>query len=233
MSQCFDLSRCLGQHEFRVYVYPSDNESAMSVVYSNILKVIRESWYYTSDPQKACFSLLSSENYVKYVNELIASLPSEIWNSGRNHIIYNLYHGTYPNYSDHDLGFNTGYAIIARASANAQVFREEFDLSFPLFHEQHPLRTTVEVCSVFRNLLCAKINSYFGKAEWSLNMVDKYLVSFKGKRYVYGIGSETRDSLYHLHNGHSVVMVTTCKHNTDWKKYEDDRCEADNVEYDR
>ncbi|VDN87627.1 unnamed protein product [Brugia pahangi] len=39
MSQCFDLSRCLAQDAFRVYVYPSDNSSVMSVVYSNILKV--------------------------------------------------------------------------------------------------------------------------------------------------------------------------------------------------
>ncbi|VDD89661.1 unnamed protein product [Enterobius vermicularis] len=214
MARCFNLSRCLLKKQFKVYLYPTNNVSTISVVYANILQVLRESSYYTEDYHSACVFILGidttdrdrrrhvAENFVKHVNDLVHSLPPDMWNEGRNHIIFNLYHGTFPDYSDHDLGFDVGYAMIARASANAQMFRRDFDLSFPLFHKEHPLRTSVE-------------------SVWPLKLEDRHLVTFKGKRYVYGIGSETRDSLYHLHNGRSSVMVTTCKHNTDWKKYED------------
>ena len=37
---------------------------------------------------------------------------------------------------------------------------------------------------------------------------NKYFVAFKGKRYLHGIGSDTRNSLHHLHNNRDVVMVS-------------------------
>jgi len=63
----------------------------------------------------------SSEYYVKDVNSQIAELPREVWNNGTNHIIFNLYFGTYPHYSSRDLGFDTGKAMIAWASPDLQV----------------------------------------------------------------------------------------------------------------
>jgi hypothetical protein len=40
---------------------------------------------------------------------------------------------------------------------------------------------------------------------------------------VHGIGSETRNSLYHLHNGRDAAVVTTCKHGKNWRDMQDDR----------
>ena len=59
------------------------------------------------------------------------------------------------------------------------------------------------------------------------------MLNLQGKRYVYGIGSETRNSLHHLHNGKDVVLLTTCRHNKDWQDFKDERCDRDNAEYDR
>ena len=39
-------------------------------------------------------------------------------------------------------------------------------------------------------------------------VANKFFLAFKGKRYLHGIGSDTRNSLHHLHNNRDVVMVS-------------------------
>ncbi|ETN83076.1 exostosin family protein, partial [Necator americanus] len=191
----------------------------MSKLLSFGLELCPDSRYFVSDPKEACLYVVSvdtidrdkiSENYVRDVDRYISNLPAEVWNDGVNHIIFNLYHGTYPDYSDHNLGFATKKAMIARASPSSQNYRFDFDISFPLFHKEHPLRNSPEVTQPLQSAPNFQL-------DISLRTKDQYIVSFKGKRYVYGIGSETRDSLHHLHNGETVAMVTTCRHNNDWQ----------------
>ena len=55
-------------------------------------------------------------------------------------------------------------------------YRAGFDVSLPLFHPSHPMRDGA--------------SGKAGSNTFPAN--DRYFVSFKGKRYVYGIGSETR-----------------------------------------
>lgn len=221
MENCFDYTRC--DKDFRVYVYPVDENVTPSSSYLKVLNVIRESKYYTTNPSQACVFVLSldtldrdnlSKDYIRNMPLRIQRLP--LWNGGQNHIIFNLYSGTWPDYNE-DLGFNVGKAILAKASIAIENFRPNFDISLPLFHKTHPTKGG-EGGSV-------KTLEFPGNK--------KYLLAFKGKRYVYGIGSEARNSLYHLHNGKDIVLVTTCKHGGSWKEHQDNRCDHDNAEYDR
>lgn len=95
--------------------------------------------------------------------------------------------------------------------------RPDFDVSIPLFHKIHPEKGG-EAGSVVAN---------------SFPLEKNYLLAFKGKRYVHGIGSDTRNSLYHLHNRNDMIMVTTCRHGKSWKDMKDERCDQDNKEYDK
>ncbi|XP_065344358.1 exostosin-1 [Cloeon dipterum] len=223
METCFDVSRCRGG-ELKVYVYPTDAAPEPSPTYRKILNVILESRYYTPDPQQACLFVLAldtldrdslSGDYVRSMQSRVQHL--EHWNDGRNHLIFNLYAGTWPEYDMNDLGFDIGYAMLARASAPVSILRPGFDISIPLFHRNHLEK---------------------GGEPGLVNAVNfpgtkKYLLAFKGKRYVHGIGSETRNSLYHLHNSRDVILVTTCKHGRSWRDLQDERCDEDNAEYDR
>ncbi|XP_051518999.1 exostosin-1b-like [Myxocyprinus asiaticus] len=222
MQSCFDFSLCQ-RNGFKVYVYPQQKGEKISESYQNILSTIEGSRFYTSDPGQACLFVLSldtldrdqlSPQYVHNLRTKVQSLP--LWNNGRNHLIFNLYSGTWPDYTE-DLGFDIGQAMLAKASIGTENFRPNFDVSIPLFSKEHP-RTGGE-----RGYL--KYNT--------IPPFRKYMLVFKGKRYLTGIGSDTRNALYHVHNAEDVVLLTTCKHGKDWQKHKDARCDKDNAEYDK
>ncbi|KAL8558766.1 hypothetical protein ACOMHN_043709 [Nucella lapillus] len=220
LETCFNFTKCAAG--FKVYVYP--RQLPISSSYGKILASLEESRYYTKDPSEACLFIPSldtldqdvrSSDYFDIQNKL-QSLP--YWNNGQNHIIFNQYSGSWPDYAD-ELEFDLGQAIIAKASFSVGKFRNGFDISFPLFAKDHPLK-----------------GGDGGFLQNSLNTIPSYrhyLLAFKGKRYLTGIGSETRNSLYHIHNGKDIVLLTTCKHGKGWEKNQDERCKKDNADYDK
>ena len=227
MKECFDFARCRRPSGFKIYVYPDKPDAQRSKLFEDILTVIRSSPYYTSDPEEACLFVPSTDTLDRdkhspdFVKNLapFSSLPH--WNGGRNHLLFVQFSGTWPDYSN-KLDFSTGRAILARASFGAGFYRKGFDVSLPLMHKEHPLYV-----SGHSGVLSQE------KEPGFLPVKRKYLLVFKGKRYLYGQGSRIRSSLYHLLNNKDVIMLTTCKHNEDWLKYTDDRCDMDNALYDR
>ena len=120
METCFDYSKCSGR-PFKVYVYPEDDNVPPSNSYIKIINVIKDSRFYTSDPNLACAFVLSldtldrdslSQDYVRNMQSRVENLPH--WNNGLNHIVFNLYSGTWPDYTE-DLGFDIGHAMLAKA----------------------------------------------------------------------------------------------------------------------
>ncbi|TNN26141.1 Exostosin-1 [Liparis tanakae] len=222
MESCFDFSLCRSTG-FRVFVYPPQKGEKMSDSYQNILSSIEGSVFYTPDPARACLFVLSldtldrdalSPQYVHNLKAKVQSLP--LWNEGRNHIVFNLYSGTWPDYTE-DLGFDIGLAMLAKASISTENFRPGFDVSIPLFSKEHP-RAGGERGYLKHN---------------TVPPFRKYMLVFKGKRYLTGIGSDTRNALHHVHNAEDVVLLTTCKHGKDWQRHRDARCDRDNAQYDK
>ncbi|CAD7693877.1 unnamed protein product [Nyctereutes procyonoides] len=197
MESCFDFTLCK-KNGFKVYVYPQQKGEKIAESYQNILAAIEGSRFYTSDPSQACLFVLSLDTLDRdqlspqYVHNLRSKVQSlHLWNNGRNHLIFNLYSGTWPDYTE-DVGFDIGQAMLAKASISTENFRPNFDVSIPLFSKDHP-RTGGE-----RGFL--KFNT--------IPPLRKYMLVFKGKRYLTGIGSDTRNALYHVHNGEDVIPST-------------------------
>lgn len=144
METCFDFARCW--KNFKIYVYPEidleENEiiALKSPLYQKILDIVIESRYYTSNSSEACLFIIAidtldrdplSPDYIRNVPLKLQSL--KYWNGGRNHLIFNLYSGTWPNYEEEDIGFDSGEAILAKASISVTALRPGFDISIPLF----------------------------------------------------------------------------------------------------
>ena len=226
METCFNYTKCRPGKPFKVYTYPNDEHTPPNNDYAKILDSIRNKPYHTINPDEACLFVPSldtldrdelSPAYVQNLQSKFSRLP--YWNGGTNHLIFNLFSGTYKNgYLETDLsGFNAGRAILAKASLSDEFYRPGFDVSLPLFDHHHPSRGSDAIVSLSNPFPVSK----------------KHMLAFKGKRYLHGVGSETRNSLYHLHNGQDMVLVTTCRHGKDWEKDKDARCDEDNLEYDR
>lgn len=251
METCFDYSRCL--REFKVYVYPfptPNSSTFISPTYAKFLSALHRYPHITDDAAEACifipwldtldrdplspgfgmfmdhqFSLLPYWNSLPTRNvesELDAALQATGQPSfpGRNHLLFNLYAGTWPNYRDDQFFMSVGQAILAKASFSTSRIRPKFDVSLPLVDSHHPETTMLQHPSTSSSRNQTKIRR-------------PVLLSFKGKRYVSGIGSASRNALFHLHNGDDIILVTTCRHGSDWTRYADKRCPIDMALYDK
>lgn len=217
LSHCFNLSRC--SSDFKIYVYNTTN--SVSDIYASFLTILKSLEYSTSNPNEACVfvspvdALIQDKIKKEYVANVTRYLSQlEHWNHGRNHLIFNMFSGTWPDYSEY-LDFDYENAILVRSSFSSKLYRPQYDIAFPLFYSNYSLNGMTRLKPVVSNV------------------TKKYLLTFKGKRYLHGVGSDTRNALFHLNNNRDVLLLTTCKHGENWQDFKDDRCDQDNLEYDK
>ena len=77
-----------------------------------------------------------SISLIEYI-KLEFNLNYELW-IGENHVIFNFYSGTWPDYDNYYDELSATKAIIAKASFHLAYYRKNFDVSFPLFHPELP-----------------------------------------------------------------------------------------------
>lgn len=242
MSNCFDWDRCRDPSKpLKIHIYPEASLLANELVsptYQKILNTIESSKHYEPNASLACIFVpridtLDRDSLSPDFSQMLASF--EPINEGRNHLIFNLYSGTWPDYHETDFdGFDPGYALLAKASSSSAFYRRGFDISLPLFSKTHPETVDYQrlksAADIDASVNCDKRLSDHEKSIISRNT--PYLVVFKGKRYITGIGGETRNFLHHIHNDEDILIYTTCRHGKRWKESHDQRCEQDNSVYD-
>lgn len=158
MSKCFNWPRFDARLSLKVHIYLSSPEDEIeahgtkhlsafkiSPSYRNVLNIIESSVHHEADTEKACiflpcFDTLDgnslSPDFVKHLTYHVDP-PDE----GRNHLIFDLYYGTWQHYNEqHFAGLVQRQAILARASFSHTQFRPAFDISLALFIESHPER---------------------------------------------------------------------------------------------
>lgn len=58
MTECFNWTKCLAFDQLKIYIYPLKS-NFISPIYEKILKILKESYLFTDDPNAACLFFLS------------------------------------------------------------------------------------------------------------------------------------------------------------------------------
>uniref|UniRef100_A0ABM0MWV4 Exostosin-2-like n=1 Tax=Saccoglossus kowalevskii TaxID=10224 RepID=A0ABM0MWV4_SACKO len=154
-STCFDVYNCnyeIGR--ISVYIYPlrkyvDENGQAISKPLSKefheILEAISESFYHTTDPDKACIFIpaidVLNQNSLRLheTAQVLAQLPK--WNEGTNHLLFTMLPGSVPDYNT-ALDVHRGKAILAGGGFSTWTYRDGYDVSIPVFN---PMVTHVDL----------------------------------------------------------------------------------------
>ncbi|KAF0306498.1 Exostosin-2 [Amphibalanus amphitrite] len=134
---CLNVYRCGGPHRRRVavYVYPyaryagetrHSELAPLSREYYDMLRAVRESEFFTEDPEEACLLLPAVDTLSNRISEemtvrALASLPH--WNDGENHLVFSVW----PASGQERLG----RALLAGAGLSSLVHRHKYDVSLP------------------------------------------------------------------------------------------------------
>lgn len=226
MDICFDFFWCV--RGFKVYVYLVLERVLES--YSKIISIIQEFKYYIINLDEVCIFIffidildrdINSVNFVKNIMLKIVYL-GVFWNNGRNYIVFNLFLGIWFDYFE-VFDFDIGEVIMVRVSILEFRFRLNFDIFFFLVGSIYFLKGGE------RGYMYILINNIL--------FFRYYLLGFKGKRYLIGVGFEIRNFLYYMYNGDDIVFLTICRYGKFWQKkvkeLNDIRCDIDNREFDR